>query len=113
MSTKTILLLGARGFLGSQVLEAVLTKNNTSSSKSKYVVKTLVRPGSNVQQLEARDGVEVVGGDMMDPESLKKACEGVDVVINTANGYMQGHPEVDTVGANNVADAVKAAGVSR
>ena len=112
MSTKTILLLGARGFLGSQVLQAVLAKN-TSKDNRKYLVKALVRPGSNVQKLEARDGVEVVGGDMMDPESLKKACEGVDVVINTANGYMQGHPEVDTVGANNVADAVKAAGVPR
>jgi uncharacterized protein YbjT (DUF2867 family) len=50
---------------------------------------------------------------MMDPESLKIACKGVDVVINTAHGYGQGHSNVDTVGANNVADAVKAAGVQR
>ena len=100
---KTVLLIGARGFVGSQVLDAVLRKN-------KYHVKALIRPTSKF----TKENVEIVRGDMMDKQSLIDACnDGVDVVINTANGYSTGHPEIDTVGANNVADAVKIAGVKR
>ena len=105
MAFKTVLIIGARGFVGSQVLDAVL-------AKEKYTVKTLIRPGSNAEAIEKK-GVAVARGDMMDPESMASAFQGVDVVINTANGYMQGHPEIDTEGANNVVDAAKAAGVKR
>jgi uncharacterized protein YbjT (DUF2867 family) len=105
MTTKTILLIGARGFLGSKVLDAVL-------GKKKYSVKALIREGSDASKIEAQ-GVDVVRGDMMDSASLEKAFVGVDVVINTANGYMQGHPEIDIEGANNVVDAVKKIGVKR
>ena len=80
--------------------------------KNKFTVLTLIRPTSNAAKVEEL-GVTVKRGDMMDPDSLKAACDGVDVVINSANGYGQGHPEIDTVGANNVADACKAAGVKR
>lgn len=111
MATKTVLLIGARGSLGSQVLDAVL-KNSKDGDKQKYNVKTLIRPGSNADKVEAL-GVEVVRGDMMDRASLDLACQGVDVVVNTANGYGQGHPEIDVEGARNVADAVKAAKVGR
>ena len=106
VTKKSVLLIGARGFLGSKVLTAIL-------AKGKYDVKALIRRGSDASKVEAL-GVEIVRGDMMDPASLKSAFEGVDFVINTANGYAQGHPEIDTEGANNVADAVKASGnVSR
>lgn len=105
MSKQTVLLIGARGFLGSQVLDAVLAEN-------KYNVRALIREGSNADAVEAK-GAAIVRGDMMEFESLKAAMRNVDVVINTANGYMQGHPEIDTTGANNVADAVKEMGVKR
>lgn len=102
---KTVLIIGARGSLGSKVLDAVL-------AKKKYDVKALIRTGSDATKVEEL-GAKVIRGDMMDPESLETAFEGVDVVINTANGYMQGQYEVDTVGAQNVADAVKKKGVKR
>mmetsp|Transcript_3024 Transcript_3024/g.6982 ORF Transcript_3024/g.6982 Transcript_3024/m.6982 type:complete len:310 (-) Transcript_3024:124-1053(-) len=102
---KTVLLIGARGFLGSQVLEATL-------DKKKYQVSALIREGSNASKVEEL-GVTIARGDMMDVKSLEAACKGIDVVINTANGYMSGHPEIDTVGAANVADAVKKCGVKR
>jgi len=100
---KAVLVIGARGFLGSQVVSALL-------SKKKYSVKALIRPGSDASKLE---NIEILRGDMMDPDSLVKAFENVDVVINTANGYSQGHPEIDVEGAKNVADAVKKKGVDR
>ncbi len=96
--------------LGGQVLGAVLEKSKAGGGK--YKVKTLIRPGSNADKVEAM-GVEVVRGDMMDEASLEAAFVGVDVVINTANGYGQGHPEIDTQGARNVADALKVAKVGR
>jgi hypothetical protein len=45
--------------------------------------------------------------------SLDEAFAGVDVVINTANGYGQGNPEIDTQGACNLTDALKVAKVGR
>lgn len=105
MPFKTVLIVGARGFLGSQILDAVLAQN-------KYTVSALIRPGSDATKIETK-GVTVARGDMLDAESLETACQGVDVVINSANGYMSGHPEIDTEGAANVVDAVKAAGVKR
>lgn len=114
MAPKTVLLVGARGSLGGKVLDAVLQKSKDGGidGVGKYKVKTLIRPGSNADKVEAL-GVEVVRGDMMDATSLEVAFQGVDVVINTANGYGQGHPEIDVQGARNVADAVKVAKVSR
>ena len=100
---ETVLLIGARGYLGSQVLDAVL-------SEGKYNVQALIREGSDASKIETK-GVTIVRGDMMDKESLKKAIGGdsnggVDVVINTANGYGSGHPEIDVEGANNIVDAI-------
>lgn len=108
-SSKKILLLGARGFLGSKVLQAVLEWNDKADKVGdRYIVQALVRPGSDAGKLEQL-GVDVVRGDMMDVESLRAAMmDGVDIVVNTANGYMQGHIEVDIDGAKNVADAIKA-----
>jgi uncharacterized protein YbjT (DUF2867 family) len=105
MTSKTVLVIGARGFLGSKVLDAVL-------AKKKYKVKALIREGSNASKVEAL-GVEILRGDMMDKASLEAAFKDVDVIINTANGYGQGHPEIDTEGANNVVDAAAACKVSR
>lgn len=106
MGYSTVLLIGARGYLGSQILDAIVKKN-------KYKVSVLIRPGSNADKIEAMDGVTVVRGDMMDKESLVAAMDKVDVVVNSANGYGVGHPEIDTEGATNVVDACKAKKVKR
>lgn len=105
MSKKVVLLIGSRGHVGSSVVEAVLATD-------KCTVKALLRPGSNDAKVEAA-GVTVVRGDAMDPPSLAAAFQGADVVINTANGHGQGHPEIDAVGANDVVDAAKAGGAKR
>ena len=72
----------------------------------------MIRPGSDASKIEAM-GIGVVRGNMMKLDTLQSAFFGVDVLINTANGYSQKKPEVDTIGANNVADAVKACSVGR
>jgi uncharacterized protein YbjT (DUF2867 family) len=68
----------------------------------------LIREGSNASALEAKPNVQVVRGDMMDLPSLKKAFSDTSItaIINTANGYGSGNPEVDTQGAEYVVNAM-------
>jgi len=72
------LVLGATGFLGSNLVRAVLAHGTQ--------VRALVRPTSNARALDGLD-VERVVGDLRDPGSLARACAGVQVVYQTASYY--------------------------
>lgn len=106
--SQPVLVVGATGFLGRQVVDALLDRGEP--------VRALVRPTSDAAGLEAR-GVEVVRGDMLDRPSLEAAMAGADAVITTAVGYTSrktsGTQNTDTVGNRNLADAAKATGVRR
>jgi nucleoside-diphosphate-sugar epimerase len=71
----TVLVTGATGFVGSHVAEALAKRGDS--------VRALARPGADTAILE-KAGVAIVRGDMSDPESLKHAVEGVDVVVHCA-----------------------------
>jgi uncharacterized protein YbjT (DUF2867 family) len=75
-------------------------------------VRTLVRDGS--QSLE---GVEVVRGDMLQPQTLGPAFAGVDVAVCCAAGYTKRRKtdttDIDVVGNENLAEAAKNAGLRR
>ena len=101
-----ILITGANGFVGSH-LAASYSKNED--------VKLMVRQASG-------DHREVLA-DLMDTESLAKACLGVDIVIHCA-GFAHAfglsseeeakiHHEVNFQGACNMAEIAAAAGVKR
>jgi uncharacterized protein YbjT (DUF2867 family) len=108
MSDAPVLVVGATGWLGSQVVGALRARGKK--------VRALVRPASNASRLEA-DGVEVTRGDMMDPASLARAMDGVDAVVTTAAGYTRHSrgdtDEIDVVGNRNLADAAARASVRR
>jgi len=72
------LVLGATGFLGSNLVRALLAKGQQ--------VRAMVRPTSNTRTLDDLD-VERVIGDLRDPGSLARACAGVQVVYQTASYY--------------------------
>ena len=72
------LVLGAAGFLGSNLVRALLAHGQQ--------VRALVRPTSNTRVLNGLD-VERVLGDLRDPDSLARACAGVQVVYQTASYY--------------------------
>lgn len=102
-----VLVVGGTGMLGGKVVSALLAGGKQ--------VRALVRPGSDASRLQ--DGVEVVRGDMMDPDSLLRSMEGADAVITTAAGYTR-HSKGDTAaiditGNANLADAAARAGVRR
>ncbi|WP_395293131.1 condensation domain-containing protein [Kitasatospora hibisci] len=70
----TVLLTGATGGVGAAVLQELTAQGRP--------VRALVRPES--AHLVARSGAEVAEGDLGDPDSLRRAVEGVDAVIHAA-----------------------------
>ncbi len=108
MESSPVLVVGGTGYLGSQVVAALLDRGRQ--------VRALVRPGSDAARLEAA-GVEIARGDMMDPGSLVRAMGGVDAVVTTAAGYT-GHSkgdtsEIDLAGNRNLVDSAAQVGVRR
>ncbi len=103
-----VLVVGGTGMLGSQVVSRLLRGGKQ--------VRALVRPGSDASRLEEL-GATIARGDMMDPESLVHAMDGVDAVITSAAGYTHHRegdsPVIDTVGNTNLVDAASRAGVRR
>ena len=103
-----VLVVGGTGALGHQIVERQLA-NGTG-------VRALVRPTSNTQALQAA-GAEPVVGDLLQPESLRRALDGADAVISSAAGYT-GHTPGDTIetdyaGNANLADAAADVGMRR
>lgn len=101
-----VLVVGASGFMGREVAKQLLSKN--------YQVRALVRTPSKVEDLKQL-GAEIVQGDMIDAESLKRACRGVTRVVATAhsligNGKYRSEA-VDDIGNHTLIDAAKDAGV--
>ncbi|VXA98508.1 NAD-dependent epimerase [Arthrobacter sp. 9V] len=102
-----VLVVGATGFLGGQVVDELLKRGKK--------VRALVRPKSNATKLETK-GVEIARGDMLDAASLIAAMTGVSAVISTAAGYTRNDKNakaIDTFGNSNLAVAAKHAGVPR
>ncbi len=108
MDSSPVLVVGGSGYLGSQVISALLDRGKQ--------VRALVRPGTDAGRLEAA-GVEIARGDMMDPGSLERAMGDVEAVVTTAAGYT-GHSrgdtsEIDVVGNRNLIDSAAQASVRR
>jgi uncharacterized protein YbjT (DUF2867 family) len=106
-NTGPVLVVGATGFLGGQVVDALLSRGTQ--------VRALVRPQTNASTLEAK-GVEIARGDMLDLDSVVRAMTGADAVITTAAGYTRRDrraTEIDTVGNANLARAAQQTGIRR
>lgn len=71
--SRTHLVIGASGFLGSHVARALTADDEN--------VRVLVRPTSSTRGIDDLD-VDVRYGDVHDPESLRRAMNGVDVVYH-------------------------------
>jgi uncharacterized protein YbjT (DUF2867 family) len=94
-----ILVTGATGTTGSAIVEALLDLGN--------VPRVLARDPEKAAR-KLGDDVEIAAGDFADAESLKAACEGVDVAL------LLSPPEPTTVADQaRFIDAAKRAGVGR
>ena len=98
----TVLVTGATGFLGRQVVQKLLEHN--------YQVRCLVRsPGK--ERLLPSGEVDVYYGDLSNADALTSACRGVEQVIHLVAIIRQsGEADFDTVNRQGVADMVAAAG---
>jgi uncharacterized protein YbjT (DUF2867 family) len=98
-----ILVVGATGFLGAKILHNLAGDENAA-------VFAMSRKGALSGDVS---GVEWVRGDMMEPASLDRALQGVDVVVSSANSYMKGSLDTDFQGNKNLIEAAARAKVSR
>ncbi|MBY3987826.1 SDR family oxidoreductase [Rhodococcus fascians] len=106
-SSGPVLVVGATGFLGGQVVAELLARGKT--------VRALVRSSTDATGLEKK-GVEVARGDMLDVDSLVAAMTGADAVVTTAAGYTRGGKsanDIDTIGNANLVEAAHRTGVRR
>src|SRR5687767_151607 len=97
-----ILIVGATGRLGGLITRLLLTKGRS--------VRILAREGSEYQSL-VDAGAQLAIGDLKSRSSLDAACEGIDVVLTTANSARRGGDDntqtVDLDGNRNLIDAAR------
>ena len=112
MSKKKVIVAGATGYLGSQVVKELL--------KQGADVTAIVRAGSNRSTLIEMGVKNFEVGDMMDASSLNQALSpehGFDAIVASAAGYTRrkkrDSAKTDTVGYKNLVDATKKAGIPR
>ena len=75
LSNDLLLVTGATGLVGSHAVEGAVQRG--------WRVRALVRPNADVEFLQGLN-VELVHGDLEDPDSLKSVCDGVTVVVHCA-----------------------------
>lgn len=115
-----VLVTGAGGFIGSHLVEELVQ----AGARVRALVRYTSRGDRGQLELvdrEILDNVEVMLGDLRDVESVRAAVEGTEIVFNLgaqiAIPYSYVNPrdffETNVLGAVNVAQAAREAGVAR
>ena len=103
-----ILVVGATGVLGQKTARLLLADG--------HQVRAMTRVAERASDL-AQQGAEVIVGDLVDPDSLARACRGVDRVFAAAHSFLgrgQYRSEaVDDRGHRALIDAARSQGVKR
>jgi dihydroflavonol-4-reductase len=108
--TQTVLVTGATGLAGANICKQLVERGDT--------VRALARETADTTPLQAL-GVEVVSGDVTDPDAVLRAAQGSDSAIHCAallGGASQNMADFEAVnirGTKNVLDAAEAVDMSR
>ncbi len=102
-----ILVVGATSRVGTRIIPMLISQGHAVRAMTRLPEKAEV-----FKKLNA----EVVQGDLRDPASLTRACQGVEKVLAAAHGFVPGQANnnihtVDDVGNRNLVDAAKTTGV--
>ncbi|HET7554979.1 MAG TPA: SDR family oxidoreductase [Gaiellaceae bacterium] len=104
MTDRRILVTGATGYVGGRLVNALLARS--------AAVRCLAR---RPEAIAPRAGLEIVAGDALDPEAVRRALDGVDVAyyLIHAMGAAGGFEQLDRRAATTFAAAARDAGVRR
>jgi dihydroflavonol-4-reductase len=87
-----VLVTGAAGFVGSAVARAVLATGRP--------VRTIARPSSDRRNL-TEQGIEVIEGDLRDPDAITRAMTGVGHIYHVAADYRLWARDPEEIVRNN------------
>ena len=120
ISGKRVLVTGAGGFIGSNLVELLVAEG---AQVRAYVHYNSRNDWAHLEELPAdvRDAIDVVAGEIQDPFSVRRAMEGRDVVFHLAAligipySYVapQSYVATNVTGTLNVLEAGRDLGVER
>lgn len=104
---KTVLVTGATGYIGGRLVPRLLADG--------YRVRVLVRSPSKLLAVPWHDDVDIVEGDLADPDAAAQACDGVDTFFYLVHsmGSGAGFEEKELAMARAVAEAAARSQVKR
>jgi len=118
LSTKRVLVTGAAGFIGSHLTERLLGLGAYVRALLRYDSQNRL---GHLADLSNRDKIEIVRGDLKDPEAVRSAVNGCEYVFHL--GALIGIPfsyqnptdyvQTNVVGTLHVLNACRDAGVTR
>lgn len=103
----SVLVLGATGYIGGRLVPRLV--------RAGYKVRALARDPAKIAGRGWSD-VEMVRGDLLDPDSIRASLDGVGVVyylVHSMSSAGEDFAERDRVAASNLALAAKRSGVQR
>jgi uncharacterized protein YbjT (DUF2867 family) len=102
------LITGATGYVGGRLAPRLLDDDGAGS------VRCLVRDPGKLRDVPWARRAEVVRGDLLDPDAVRRACTGVDVVYVLVHSLVErDFAAIDRRAATVVARAAREAGVRR
>ncbi|MBS3751699.1 MAG: NAD(P)H-binding protein, partial [Anaerolineales bacterium] len=104
---KRILVTGATGYIGGRLVPRLLERG--------YEIRVFVRDGSRLQGRPWLGRVDIVEGDVLKPEDLPEALEGIDAAYYLIHNMSEkkGYRQQEILGARNFGSAANKAGVKR
>ncbi len=102
---QTVLVTGAAGYIASRLIPRLL--------KAGYNVRCMVRRPERLRGREWYSSVEIVAADVIQPDSLSLAMQGVNAAYYLIHSMAAGHgyDRVDLLSARNFSQAARQAGV--